>query len=404
MRYSQVVLTLTTCFLPAMLSGASLAQTEPSSIQGQPRNTLVRVVTISQDGLQDRKGKALIDATLTRLERAASFHPDIACLPESFTSGDPEAVPGPTTRRLSRWAKRHKCYVICPILIRENDRTYNAAIVIGRQGRIIGRYCKIRPTEGELDRGICPGPKDPPVFETDFGTIGIQICFDVNWHGQWQRLRAKGAKIVFFASAYPATRQIRTLAWLNQYFVVASTKSRPASIYDITGERLATTGRFQQWTGAVLPLGKTVFEIDFHVSKMRDIQKKYGSRVEVTWYHDEDLVTLASLDPALTVQDLIREYELTPHRDYILRAQRKQDKTRPQTKPERNLMYTEVTRYARLVEARVCPSGEKATSQTPGLWPSRTATCSFRRRFRSLTVLSFPPDASVLPSGKQPRQ
>jgi predicted amidohydrolase len=223
--------------------------------------------------------------------------------------------------------------VICPILIRDRNRTYNAAIVIDRQGRIIGRYCKIRPTEGELQRGICPGPDDPPVFETDFGTIGIQICFDVNWHGQWQRLREKGAKIVFFASAYAAARQIRTLAWLNQYFVVTSTKTRPASIYDITGETLATTGKFQQWAGAVVPLGKTVFEIDFHVSKMREIQKKYGSRVEVTWYHDEDLVTLASLDPVLTVQDVIREYELTPHRDYILRAERQQDESRPRAEP-----------------------------------------------------------------------
>jgi len=333
MRHSIAVLTLTTCSVAAMLSGASRAQTEPSSIQLHRRNAMVRVVTISQDGLQDRAGKTLVDATLTRLERAASFRPDVACLPESFTNGEPETVPGPITKRLSRWAKEHKCYVICPILIRDSGRTYNAAIVIDRQGRNIGRYCKIRPTEGELQRGICPGLNDPPVFETDFGTIGIQICFDVNWHGQWQRLREKGAQIVFFASAYPAARQIRTLAWLNQYFVVASTKSRPASIYDVTGETLAATGKFQQWAGAVVPLGKTVFEIDYHVDKMREIQKKYGSRVEVTWYHDEDLVTLASLDPVLTVQDLIREYELTPHRDYILRAQRQQDKSRREADP-----------------------------------------------------------------------
>jgi beta-ureidopropionase len=332
MRCSLLVLTLTTCFLTAMLSGASSVQTEPSSIQEQPRNAMVRVVTVSQDGLQNRTGKTFIDATLTRLEQAASFRPDIACLPESFTSGEPEAAPGPTTKRLSQWAKEHKCYVICPILIRDRNRTYNTAIVMDRQGRIIGRYCKIRPTESELQRGICLGPNDPPVFETDFGTIGIQICFDVNWHGQWQRLREKGAKIVFFASAYPATRQIRTLAWLNQYFIVTSTKTRPASIYDITGETIATTGVYQQWAGAVVPLGKTVFEIDFHVSKMREIQNKYGSRVEVTWYHDEDLVTLASLDPFLSVQDLIHEYGLTPHRDYILRAQRQQDKSRPEDK------------------------------------------------------------------------
>jgi beta-ureidopropionase len=333
MKHSPMVMMLTTCFLAVMLARISLGQTELSSTKGKPRNAIVRVVTVSQDGLQDRTGKTLIEATLTRLDRAASFRPDIACLPESFTRGEPETVPGATTKRLSQWAQGHKCYVICPILIRDNDRTYNAAILIDRQGRIIGRYYKIRPTEGELNRGICPGPDDPPVFETDFGTIGIQICFDVNWREQWQRLREKGAKIVFFSSAYPAARQIRTLAWLNQYYVVTATKSRPASIYDITGEKLATTGMFQQWAGAVVPLGKTVFEIDFHVSKMREIQKKYGSRVEVTWYHDEDLVTLASLDPVLTVQDLIREYELTPHRDYILRAQRKQDESRPRVEP-----------------------------------------------------------------------
>ena len=100
MKHSPVVLTLTTCFLAAMLSGASRAQTEPSSIQGQPRNAMVRVVTISQDGLQDRMGKAFIDATLTRLERAASFRPDIACLPESCSSGWAETVPSPTTPRV----------------------------------------------------------------------------------------------------------------------------------------------------------------------------------------------------------------------------------------------------------------------------------------------------------------
>ncbi len=135
MRHSHVVLTLTTCFFATMLAGASRTQTELPSTKGQPRNAMVRVVTISQDGLQDRTPKMLIDATLTRLERAASFRPDIACLPESFTSGEPETVPGPTTKRLSQWAKGNKCYVICPILIRDGDRTYNAAIVIDRQGR-----------------------------------------------------------------------------------------------------------------------------------------------------------------------------------------------------------------------------------------------------------------------------
>jgi beta-ureidopropionase len=327
---SRAVLTCLACSLVAIAVNRSIAQDESRSTDERPRNRIVRVVTVSQDSSTADTPKARLQTALARLDRAASFRPDIACLPESFARGEPETVPGPTTERMARWAAEHKCYLICPMKTREGDRVYNSAVLIDRQGRIVGQYNKIRPTEGELDKGICPGACDPPVFETDFGKIGIQICFDVNWHEQWRSLKEKGAKIVFFASAYPAARQVRTLSWLNQYYVVSATLGRTSSIYDVTGEKLASTGKYQQWAGAVLPLGKTVFEIDFHTSKIRKLQQKYGSKVEVAWYHDDDLVTIASLDPGLTVEDLIEEYELTPHRDYIPRAQGRQDEVRPE--------------------------------------------------------------------------
>ncbi len=176
---------------------------------GPPRNPLIRVVTVSQDGLQAEPGKAMLNATLARLDRTAAFKPDVACLPESFTRGAAEAVPGPTTDRLGAWAKQHSCYVICPMKVCAGQREFNSAVLIDRAGHVVGRYDKIRPTEGELSKGICPGSADPPVFETDFGTIGIQICFDVNWRGQWRRLKQQGAKIIFFPSAFPAARQAR---------------------------------------------------------------------------------------------------------------------------------------------------------------------------------------------------
>ena len=300
----------------------------------QPQtNRLVRVVTVSQDGINEKPGKPRVDATITRLNRAAAFQPDIVCLPETLTRDKPEVVPGPTTNRLSKWAREHSCYVICPIRIRADGRIFNSAILIDRKGKIVGRYDKIHPTEGELDNSVCPGKIDPPVFKTDFGKIGIQICFDVNWREQWRQLKEKGADIIFFPSAYPAARQLKTLAWLNQCFIVSSTLTRASSIYDITGEIIETTGKYRHWAGAVLPVGKKLFEIDFHVSKMRDIAKKYGSKVSIQWYHDDDLVSLASLDPELTVAELIDEFELTPHPAYIQRAQNAQDKCRPVRSP-----------------------------------------------------------------------
>ena len=109
--------------------------------------------------------------------------------------------------------------------------------------------------------------------------------------------------------------------------------TRPSSIFDISGDIIATTGKYRRWAGAVLPVGKKLFEIDFHTGKMRKIKQKYGSKVSIQWYHDDDLVSLASLDPDLTVADLIDEFELTPHPDYIQRAQKAQDKLRPAQTP-----------------------------------------------------------------------
>jgi len=314
-------------FLGSPLLPEVLGQESKLAAAQTVRNRLVRVVTVSQDGLSEKSPGAVVDATLARLEEASVFQPDIACLPEAFSRGEPESLPSPTAKRVGAWARKHRSYAICPLHIRDGDRVYNSALLIDRTGEVIGRYDKIRPTEGELKK-ISPGVSDPPVFQTDFGTIGIQICFDVNWHEQWQRLKQKGAQIVFFPAAYPAARHMAAHAWRYQYFVVSSTRTRPASIFDITGEKLETTGMFRQWAGVVLPVGKRLFEIDFHVGKMRQIEKKYGQRVRVTWYHDDDLVTLASLDPELTVDDLVAEFGLTPHGAYIERAQKAQDALR----------------------------------------------------------------------------
>ncbi len=301
---------------------ASTADAEPGS--GGSRNRIVRVVTVGQEGLA-QSGENVLNDTIERLDRAASFRPDIAALPEVFVDGEPETVPGPVTRRLADWARRHASYVLFGIKTRVGDRVYNSAVLLDRKGTVAGQYNKMHPTEQELEKGIHPGESGAGVFETDFGKIGVQICFDVNWWDSWKALKEKGAKIVFFPSAYPAARQLSAIALMNQFYIASSTRDRLSRIYDITGAELAVPGRFQPWAGAALPIGKRLFEIDYHSRKAREIQRKYGDRVEVKWLHDDDWFTLASLDPDLTVEDLIAEFGLTPLDAYRDRAKKAVD-------------------------------------------------------------------------------
>jgi hypothetical protein len=110
--------------------------------------------------------------------------------------------------------------------------------------------------------------------------------------------------------------------------VVSSAIRGTSQIYDITGQSLAASGHHQPWAAAALPIGKRLFEIDFHAEKARAIQKKYGSKVELVFLHDDDWFTLASLDPELTTEEVIAEFALTPLDDYRVRATRVIDAAR----------------------------------------------------------------------------
>src|SRR5262245_24164065 len=128
-----------------VLLPASVAFCEERGTE-RPRKRFARVVTVCQNGL--RAGdQTLVDETMERPDGAASFRLGIACLPETFTQGEPETLPGPTSGRISAWARDHQCYVVFSLRVRDEGRMSNAAVLVDRQGEIAGRYDKIHPTE-----------------------------------------------------------------------------------------------------------------------------------------------------------------------------------------------------------------------------------------------------------------
>jgi predicted amidohydrolase len=88
----------------------------------------------------------------------------------------------------------------------------------------MGEYHKIHLTEGEISMGLTPGSLSPPVFHTDFGIIGVQICFDLLWDDGWKKLKDKGAEIVFLPSAFAGGQMVNAKAWQHKYVVVSSTR------------------------------------------------------------------------------------------------------------------------------------------------------------------------------------
>jgi predicted amidohydrolase len=227
------------------------------------------------------------------------------------------------------FARANQCYMICPIYTHENGHIYNSAVVIDRQGNRVGEYRKMHLPEGEIKLGITPGPLQPPVFKTDFGTIGIQICFDINWDTGWKALQQQGAEIVFWPSAYGGGQVISSKAWQNRYVVVSSVNKETAKICDISGEVVAKTGFWDNnlICGAV-NLEKVFLFTWPNSRRFDDIRAKYGRKINITTYHEEEWTIIESLSPDVYVKDVLAEFEIRSARQMILEGEMANDRLR----------------------------------------------------------------------------
>ncbi|NMB13253.1 MAG: carbon-nitrogen hydrolase family protein [Firmicutes bacterium] len=156
---------------------------------------------------QERKASN-VQIALDMLEKAAQEKADITCLPECFpTRGlgnepvDPfqvaDAVGGEVFEQLAAFARQHSMYLVAPVTEKIAECLRNAAWVIDRQGNLVGTYHKVHCTEGERKGGVIPGDSWP-VFDLDFGRIGIMICHDNSFPESARCLALNGAEIVFW--------------------------------------------------------------------------------------------------------------------------------------------------------------------------------------------------------------
>jgi len=90
-----------------------------------------------------------------------------------------EPIDGPTVRACSRIAMRHGVHLVAPLVLAEEGRLYNAAIVLGPDGSVVASYRKRHPWFPE--RWATPGPLPPPVFDVRGVRTTIAICYDAHF-------------------------------------------------------------------------------------------------------------------------------------------------------------------------------------------------------------------------------
>jgi len=183
------------------------------------------------------------------IAQAASQKADIVCLPEGITlvgtTNDyisaSETVPGPSTEFLGKIAQKHKLYIVAGILEKSGDVVYNTAVLIDRNGNLAGKYRKVSLPQEEFDGGVTPG-NSFPVFETDFGKIGLMICWDVTFPESARVLAQKGAEIIFLPIWGGDVTLTKARAIENQVYIVSSTYDMITAVFDQEGKVIKEAG------------------------------------------------------------------------------------------------------------------------------------------------------------------
>ncbi len=205
-----------------------------------------RTVNVTTVNLHPNKSTDPVGEFLALLDRSLPSGADIALLPEGVTvvgtaksyADVAETIPGPTTERLGEFAKRKHVWIVAGVYEREQHTIYNTAVLINREGRVAGRYRKVYIPREELEGGITPG-SDYPVFQTDFGKVGMMICWDVQYADPARALALRGAEMILMPIWGGDETLGKARALENHVFLVASGYDYPTYIMAPNGEMLS---------------------------------------------------------------------------------------------------------------------------------------------------------------------
>ena len=293
--------------------------------QEAPNGRPVRVTSI---GFSSRPLEKIVPLVEAEGARGA----DLIILPETCTGqAHPETLDGPTISAMRQLAKAHRTYIICPIDRQDGARRLNTAVLIDREGQVACLYNKVFPfwSEFDLKPAVSVGD-EAPVYQADFGRIGMAICFDANFPEVWQRLADQGAELVAWSSAYSAGTSLQAHAINHHYYVVSSTLQADCFVYDLTGACLRYDKQGDvNVTRVTLDLDRCIFHVDFNIAKRDKLLQEHAADVEQdTWLEREAWFVLRAKRPGVSARALAQQYGLEELREYIARSRFQIDQKR----------------------------------------------------------------------------
>ncbi len=211
---------------------------------------------------------------------------DLIVFPELVTSGYElgvrfteiaQRVPGPTINLMSQRANEHGVYIAFGMVTKEKVESvlYNSAVLVGPDGELIDVYNKIH-LRGEERMAFREGYKIP-VFETELGTLGLMLGWDLAFPEVARSLALDGAELLCVMANWESSQieewktYLKARAYENAVFVAGANRMGEDVTMTFGGESMVVGPRGQVFASLTdevdpetgLPLeGYTVARID----------------------------------------------------------------------------------------------------------------------------------------------
>ena len=153
------------------------------------------------------------------------------------------------TEKIKQLAKEHNLYIALGTIRKDDDKRYNATLLIDPSGGIIGSYDKRALWGWDLDhfsRGNSLG-----VFEIDGIKIGLRICFEVRFPEYFRELFKESVELCFISSndvseedsparygmikAHLLTRAVENVMTVVSVNSISKYQTAPTAVFNIDG-------------------------------------------------------------------------------------------------------------------------------------------------------------------------
>jgi len=270
----------------------------------------------------------IIDRVAEQSRKQYGRGPDLVVLPELIVTREaPSPLPfeGSVRKTFAETAVRHHSYIVVPMALLEDGKDFNAAVLVDRRGDVAGIYRKLHLAvvtgSDSMEGGRTPG-KEVPVFECDFGKVGVQICFDMEFDHGWDELARKGAELVVWPSASPQTARPASRALQHGYYIVSSTPRHNASVFEPTGRIAAQVKEPGHILVTELDLSYAILPWSPQLRNGATLAEKYGDKVGFHYYEEEDHGIFWSNDPKIPIGQMTRSVGLPDAQSELSRVRK----------------------------------------------------------------------------------